>query len=502
MSRSRGRRAAAVALVILLGATPLPVAAHAIGGTFQLPVPLWLYLAGAAIAVAASFIVTIVVARRASPATYRLRSTPTSVASAARWGLRAVGLAWWYGAILTGLVIGDISQLPGVLLWIGIWVGLPIAAALVGNAWPSLSPFRTTFSALEWVAQRLGARSLDVGVAYPPGLARWPAVALLAAGVWAELILPGAAAATTVATLMLAYSVLTLVGMIIFGQIGWLRNAELFEVELGWFGRIGPIGRESVSAALCDGCGEACDPFRCMDCPECAVAADDAERRPGFRWWIVGLTDVTRAGWSDAAFVILALAGVTFDGLHETRFGAVILEWLLPPITTIFGVTLTAFLLVDTIALGLVAGTFFIAFAVVRWLTRQLADSALSPAGVYAATLLPIAAGYFIAHYLTLVIQGVAWLPGLLADPLLSLAPELTWIPVSVVWYVSVAAIVGGHIAGIVLTHRLSLLDSPRRATLAGLPMVALMVGYTVLSLWIIAQPIVVEPGIPPAAFR
>jgi hypothetical protein len=502
MSRS-GRFAAAVATGLLAcAALPGAVAAHAIGGTFQLPVPLFLYLAGAAIAVAASFVVVVVVARRASPATYRLRPVSPTVAAVTRWALRVLGLAWWYGAIAVGLVVGDVSQLPGVLLWIGIWVGLPITAALLGNAWPSLSPFRVTFTAFEWVSQRLGARSLDLGVAYPAGLGRWPAVALLGAGVWAELILPGAASATTVATLLVAYTVLTLVGMIIFGQIGWLRNAELFEVELGWFGRIGPLGRESTSAALCEGCGEACDPSRCVDCPECAVAADDAERRPGRRWWITGLTDVTRAGWSDAAFVILLLAGVTFDGLHETRFGAALLEWLLPPITSAFGVTLAAFLLVDTIAFALVAGSFFLAFAVVRWLTRRLAGASLSPAGVYAATLLPIAGGYLIAHYLTLVIQGVVWLPGLLADLRLSVAPELTWIPVSAVWYLSVAAIVGGHIAGIVLAHRLSLLDSPRRATLAGLPMVALMIGYTILSLWIIAQPIVIEPGVQPSALR
>jgi hypothetical protein len=502
MSRS-GRLAAAAAGVLLFGATlPLPVTAHAIGGTFQLPVPLFLYLAGAAIAVAASFVVTVVVARSAAPATYRLRPASTMLASVARWTLRALGLAWWYGAIIVGLLVGDISQLPGVLLWIAIWVGLPIAAALIGNAWPSLSPFRSTFGALEWIALRLGARGLDLGLAYPPGVARWPAVALLAVGVWAELILPGSATATTVARLLLGYTVLTIVGMVMFGQIGWLRNGELFEVELGWFGRIGPIARESVSAALCDGCGEVCHPFRCVDCPECAVAADDTERRSGFRWWIVGLTDVARAGWSDAAFVIVLLAGVTYDGLHETRFGAVMLETLLPPITWAFGVTLTAFLLVETIAFGLVAATFLLAFAAVRWLTRQLAAGALSPAGVYAATLLPIAAGYLVAHYLTLVIQGIVWLPALLADPLLSLAPELTWIPVSAVWYLSVAAIVGGHIAGIVLAHRLSLLDSPDRATIAGLPMVALMIGYTILSLWIIAQPIVVEPGVQPAAFR
>jgi hypothetical protein len=63
-----------------------------------------------------------------------------------------------------------------------------------------------------------------------------------------------------------------------------------------------------------------------------------------------------------------------------------------------------------------------------------------------------------------------------------------------------VAAIVGGHIAGIALAHRWTLVDAPDRATLAGLPMVALMIGYTILSLWIIATPIVVDPGTIPAA--
>ena len=72
------------------------------------------------------------------------------------------------------------------------------------------------------------------------------------------------------------------------------------------------------------------------------------------------------------------------------------------------------------------------------------------------------------------------------------------WIPVALVWYLSVAAIVGGHVAGIVLAHRLAMRDTPRRATISGLPMVGLMIGYTVLSLWIIAQPIVIEPGLTP----
>ncbi len=504
MSRSRARRTAALTFGAAVAvATPSAAAAHAIGETYQLPVPLWLYLAAAATAVAASFVVIAVLQRRATDVTIPRGRIPPVLAGVARWSLRALGLAWWYGAIGVGFLVGDITPLPAVLLWIGIWVGLPIVAVLAGNPWPSLSPFRTTFAGLEWLARRAGARQLDLGLPYPAGLARWPAVALLAAAIWIELILPGGETAASVAATMLAYTLLTLLGMVAVGQVAWLRNAELFEVLLGWFGRIGPIGRRAVTPSLCAGCGEGCDPDRCVDCPECAVAADDRERAPELRPWATGLAGVRRAGWSDAAFIVLALAGVTYDGIRETGFGAELLGALLPPVQAAFGVTGTTFLLVDTLAFVLVAAAFLGAFSLVAGVTHLLADRSRAlgtTAGAYAATLLPIAAGYLVAHYLTLVIQGLVWLPSLLADPLMSLQPELDWIPVGFVWYLSVGAIVVGHVVAIVLAHRIALRDSPERPTSAGLPMVALMVGYTVLSLWIIAQPIVIEPGFSAAA--
>ena len=103
------------------------------------------------------------------------------------------------------------------------------------------------------------------------------------------------------------------------------------------------------------------------------------------------------------------------------------------------------------------------------------------------------------------MIQGALWLPRLLgdvqlADPTTLVAPTLDWMPISAVWYLSVGAIVVGHVVAIVLAHRIALRDAPRRPVVAGLPLVAIMVGYTVLSLWIIAQPIVIDPGVPPAA--
>ncbi len=455
---------------------------------------------------AASFVVISLASRTTpGPPAYPTRTVPVGFATTARIGLRVLGMAWWYGAIAAGILVGDISPLPAVLLWVGIWVGLPILAVLAGNPWPSLSPFRATFAGLAWIASRAGVDRIDLGLRYPPRLARWPAVALLAAGVWGELILPGGDVAGTVAALMVGYTLLTLAGMLAFGQVAWLRHAELFEVELGWFGRIGPLARRSRRADVCAGCEEGCNPQRCVDCPECAVAAEDGERRPELRPWIVGLTEAGRPGWSDVAFILLALAGVTYDGMRETRAGTFLFDVIYPPVSSLLGAaSATTFLLVDTLRLGAVLVGFVAAFVTVALVTRALSARPLQPLGPltgrYAVPLLPIAGGYVIAHYLTLAIQGIVWLPSLLANPLMGLAPQLDAIPIGVVWYLSVIAIVGGHIAGIVLAHRLALVDAPTRATVAGLPMVALMIGYTVLSLWIISEPIVVDPATVPAA--
>jgi hypothetical protein len=503
MSAERRRLALGTCVALALPfAAPSPAAAHAIGGSFQLPVPLWLYLLGAALAVGASFVVTALATRHATESGYPTVPVPPPLEAVLRTLLRIIGLAWWYGAIVVGFVVADISALPAVLLWVGIWVALPMVAAIVGNPWPSLSPFRTTFGVVEWAARRLGIARVDAGLPYPRELARWPAVAILGAGIWCELILPGSEAATTVAALMAGYTALTLAGMALFGPVAWLRDAELFEVLLGWFGRIGPVARRSVDRELCGGCGEACSPERCVDCPECSVAAEDGERPAELRTWFVGLTEPVSPGWSDAVFIVLVLAGVTYDGLRETEFGATLLEALLTPLLEAFGPTSLTFLLADTAGLGVVVAAFLAAFAATLALTRGLARGARMRPAAYAATLLPIAAGYLIAHYLTLVIRAGIWLPALVVDPLMSLAPDVSWIPAGAIWYLSVAAIVGGHIAAIALAHRLALRDAPQSAIVAGLPMVALMIGYTVLSLWIIAQPIVIEPGVQPAALR
>jgi len=498
--------AAVVATLALAAVAPRPAIAHALGQVFTLPVPLGLYLAGAAAAVAASFVVAVVLVRPAGP-TPSYPSLPVSDRLARRASVLLVvlGLVWWFGTIVAGLLVDPISPLPAVLFWVGIWVGLPIVTVLLGNPWPSLSPFRALFSGLERLARMAGLGPLDAGLRYPAALGRWPSVLLLFAAVWCELVLPDRVSPTTIAWLLSVYTLLTMLGMALFGRLAWLRNAELFEVYLGWFGRVGPIGRRVVKPETCDECGDGCAAQHCVDCPECAVAADPGERRPELRPWFAGLTEVGNAGWSDAAFIVLALAAVSFDGLRETIVWAPVMNPLFMILFPVVG-GLNTVLVVQTIGLVGLWLAFLVAFRVAAALTRRMRDPgrAMEPlgavAGAYASTLLPIAGGYLIAHYLTLVVQGVVWIPTLLTDPLATFAPPLDWIPISAVWYLSVAAIVIGHIAAVVLAHRRALRDSASNPILAGLPLVILMVGYTVLSLWIIAQPITLEPGSGPAA--
>ena len=495
--RPTSLHAAAAALAAALIVVQ-PTAAHAIGGTFQLPVPLGIYLVAAGLVVAGSFVVSALILRPpADIPAYPVVAVAAAPARSASVLLAVLGMAWWAWALWTAFAVPG-SSVPGVLFWIVLWVGLPIISATLGNPWPSFSPFRTIFGLLERAAGAAGLGSIELGVRYPSGLGRWPAAALLFAGLWTELVLPGSSAATTVGGLLAGYTLLTIAGMLIFGRVAWLRNAELFEVLLGWFGRIGPFGRRTVEAEVCDGCAEACDPGRCIDCPECSVVADPGEQAGELRPWFSGLTEVHRPNWSDACFIVLALAGVTFDGLRETGVWVTFLDVVGAPLSDAMG-SAAGDLVTGTIGLLLTWAAFLAAFGVAAWLTRRMSRRPAwsdfgALAGGYASTLLPIAAGYFVAHYLTLVIQGAIWLPELARDPAASVAPNLDWIPIAFVWYLSVGAIVLGHMAAIVLAHRLALRDVPHSRLAAGAPLVLLMIGYTVLSLWIIAQPITLPP--------
>lgn len=62
-----------------------------------------------------------------------------------------------------------------------------------------------------------------------------------------------------------------------------------------------------------------------------------------------------------------------------------------------------------------------------------------------------------------------------------------------VAWHLALSAIILGHVLAVYLAHvtALQLYETRRAALWSQMPMVALMIGYTMVSLWILSQPIV-----------
>ena len=128
--------------------------------------------------------------------------------------------------------------------------------------------------------------------------------------------------------------------------------------------------------------------------------------------------------------------------------------------------------------------------------------STLQTAGLYVLSLVPISIAYHFAHYLSFLAMAVQYLIPLASDPLALgwdlFGTKLYFIRLGVVdarmvWYVSLFAIVVGHVAAVYLAHITSLrqFHNQKLATRSQYPMLVLMVAYTMLSLWIISQPIV-----------
>ena len=117
-------------------------------------------------------------------------------------------------------------------------------------------------------------------------------------------------------------------------------------------------------------------------------------------------------------------------------------------------------------------------------------------------SLVPIAVAYHLAHYVSLLATTGQFIIPLASDPFgwgwnlfgtRRHAVDLGIVSPAVYWYGAVALIVIGHVLAVIVAHveATRRFASHRAALLSQLPMLVLMVAYTSLSLWIMAQPIV-----------
>ena len=491
---------------VIFFAVVSPVFGHAFGQRYDLPIPLSYFLIGAAATVALSFVVIgMFVQKGRESFTYprlNLLDVPLVGAilsnSIAAILIRTLSVAVLVLLLLTGFLGTNrpIDNLSPTFIWIIWWVGMGYVAALLGNLWMFVNPWKITF---EWF-QRISGQSEDEEDApfrYPEGLDVWPALLLFFLFAWSENVFTGAFRPFTLSVMVLLYSIITWAGMAAFGKHTWLRHGEAFTVLFGLFSRFSITEVRVVDRRVCVRCYSECSlESECVDCYDCYERADVGSREINLRPFAVGLAVKHHVSVAMAAFVILTLATVSFDGFQDTETWA---SWRADLLT------ITTTDVVDTLGLAIVPllfGGVYLAFCWgVRLMSGDRGDfSSLAAAFVF--SLVPIALAYNIAHFVTLLlIQGQLIIP-LASDPfglgwdLFGSADyniNLTIISAKAVWFISLAAIVLGHVISVYLAHvtSLRLTDRAPNALRGQIPMLALMVLYTVSSLWIIGQPIV-----------
>ena len=468
--------------------------AHGFGQRFDLPLPLWLWLTGAGATIVLTFVALALFARRSDFGTPFLRSIDLlrfpllrRVAHPLAAVLRAISCALFVLTLATGFHgnADAYANLSVTMVWVLWWVGMAFFCALIGDLWEIVNPLPTLYRATVRVA---GCRE-SLGWTYPARWAAWPAVALFFAFAWAELIWQDKDVPRAIATALLAYSALSWVGMLLFGVEAWRRQADAFAMVFRVLGRFAPL--------------------------ELRASTPTEPARLRLRPYAAGLLANEPVSNSVAAFVLLMLATVTFDGFHETplmdRIGTAA-QMSRPVAETLF--TLSSVTALDetqwlnTVLLLLFPLGFVLIFrGVSAWMLRLAGETAgaghaRTDLNVMVWSLVPIAVAYHLAHYASLLLTTGQFIIPLASDPFgwgwdlfgtRGRTVDLGIVSPAVYWYVAVALIVVGHVLAVIVAHveAARRFASHRAALMSQLPMLALMVAYTSLSLWIMAQPIV-----------
>ena len=514
------------AFIILLVSMVTPaVSSHGFGERYDLPIPLSYFVIGAGMTVALSFVVIgLFIRSTSSYPDYPKRDLWNStsfrlLAKATTKIFRVSSVLIVLIAIFSGLYGSPdpLDNLLPTLFWIIWWIGIGYIVALIGNVWAIANPFLVIF---EWGEHVFGKRASFYK--WPEHVDAWPALALFLLFGWIENVYPSGSKPFNLAFMIVLYGSVTLAGMFVFGKHTWLKKADPFSVLFSLFARFSPTEIRvinPVGSSLCQtctsGCAENSDLPDCVDCYDCWERAPESQKRFMVRPWSAGLTRGERVSTALVAFHITALATVTFDGLAETPAWVFVQTAVWPLVDPLPG---PAVAMIETLGIFLVPLIFAGIYVYLCGIVSRLSGSQLPKNDVirsFVFSLVPIALAYNLSHYISFVLITGQQIVPLVSNPFgfglgdwafgqgsatpwdlfgtSAYVPNIAIIDARFAWLFSVVALVVGHIISVFVAHLISLrrLDSHSLAIKSQYPMLVLMVFYTSVSLWIIAQPIV-----------
>jgi hypothetical protein len=448
--------------------------AHGIGGIRDLPIPESYFFVTAAVVLVVSFVLLVALWKRPQlerrAAGRELPSVLSAIvlSRALRIVLQTLSVVV-FAAVLVSAAFGttiELSNLAPTFVYVVFWLGLPLLSVVLGNVWRALSPWRAIADGVVW-ALELGGGTAQPLLAYPRRLGRYPAAGALLAFVALELAYTRPSAPRTLAIAIALYTYWALGGMVVYGREAWTNGGEGFAVAFGLLARMAPFVVRNGRVVL--------------------------------RWPLTGLGGAERT-IGTVTFVAVMLGSTSFDGFSRTREWQNLIEHLRRRLVhqpvRIADLVVTLVNVAGLVAfVGLVALTYLTAVEAARRLVRE--PRSLVPE--FVLSLVPIAFAYVVAHYFSLFVEYGQFAILLASDPLgrgwnlfgtADYQPNLTILTPNTVWYVQVGALVVGHVAGLAVAHDRAVALFVRRgdALRSQLPLLALMVLYTVGGLWVLSR--------------
>ena len=466
------RRAAFSLAVASSLALPAPASAHGLGGRADLPIPTELFAVGAALVLIVSFLGLASLWPKPQleqdrflplpgPLSRFLTSTPVD-AVCGLIGFGLLVLLFYSGVAGTEIVAENITP---TFIYVIFWLGLVPVSLLFGDVFKAFNPWR---AAGRFVGSLLG-RGAPEPLEYPERLGRWPAAIGLLAFAWLELVSSKGDQPRSLAVAIAVYSVLTWLGMALYGVQAWTARAETFSVYFNLFSRASVFERRG--------------------------------REIGLRPPLSGLARLEPARGTVALLAVM-IGSVSFDGLSG---GPSWQDWLRPVLDFLrsdLGMSArsaleTTYAVGLLLAVALVYGFYRLGIEGAHMVDRKHSTRELARA--FAPSLVPIALAYAAAHYVSLLVfqgQAVGYLA---SDPLgtgSNLLGTATWgidytvVSAEVFWYLQLSFVILGHLAALILAHdkALVLYDDGRSATRSQYYMLTVMVGFTTLALWLLSE--------------
>ncbi|MFH2202256.1 MAG: hypothetical protein ABIJ96_04000 [Elusimicrobiota bacterium] len=433
--------------------------------------------------------------------------------------LRAVTSAAFILIIAAGLFGSQnpLMNLTPLLTWTIWWAGLIFAIMYFGKAWCTICPWDAIAVWLERL-KFWGPRgdSLGLGLRWPPALRNiWPAVGLFLLLTWIELGMGVTLIPRATAWIALGMLGLAVVSMFIFERKAFCRYGCLVGRVSGLYALFAPIEVRSDNDSICAGCrtmdcyrgssrGDGCPTFEypramslntyCTLCTECFKTCPHDNMAIRLRPWAADLAQQGRPRTDEAIMALVLLSMTSFHGLTMTPVWGAINEsmlrsWGLPYL-------LSFSLLMAGILLGPIAVYTVLVWAS-AWLSGEVGFKRIFLS--YAYAMLPIALFYHLAHnaehflmegpkVLRLISDPFGWGWNLFGTTAWSTPPMIT---LEGLWWIQLFFIIIGHIYGLWISERTTrrLIADPRTAFLTQLPMLTAMVAFSVLSLWLLNQP-------------